>query len=99
MYKSTDLQPYTTDTESAFTSALEEAKTLLDNAGSLSQLQNARHALQAAYDNLTLGEKKAVTLKFDFTVGRLVAVVLVGAAFVTSQILLFRRRDKAKKAQ
>ena len=99
LYKSTDTQPYTTDTENAFTSAMTKAKELIGNNGSLSQMQNARHALQSAYDNLTLGEKKAVTLKFDFTVGRLVAVVLVGAAFVTSQILLFRRRDKAKKAQ
>lgn len=99
LYKSTDLQAYTTDTENAFTSALTDAKALIANAGSLSELQNARHALQSSYDNLTLGEKKAVTLKFDFTVGRLVAVVLVGAAFVVSQILLFKRRDKAKKAQ
>ncbi len=99
LYKSTDLQAYTTDTENAFTSALTNAKELIANAGSLSELQNARHALQSSYDNLTLGEKKAVTLKFDFTVGRLVAVVLVGAAFVVSQILLFKRRDKAKKAQ
>lgn len=99
LYKSTDLQAYTTDTENAFTSALTDAKALIANSGSLSELQNARHALQSSYDNLTLGEKKAVTLKFDFTVGRLVAVVLVGAAFVVSQILLFKRRDKAKKAQ
>lgn len=99
LYKSTDLQAYTTDTENAFTSALTNAQALIENAGSLSELQNARHALQLSFDNLTLGEKKAVTLKFDFTVGRLVAVVLVGAAFVVSQILLFKRRDKTKKAQ
>ncbi|MBR6531642.1 MAG: glycerophosphodiester phosphodiesterase family protein [Clostridia bacterium] len=99
LYKSTDLQPYTTDTETAFVSALETAKGLTVTAGSLSELQNARHALQLSYDSLTIGEKKAITLKFDFTVGRLVAVVLAGAAFVVSQILLFRRRDKARKAQ
>ncbi len=99
LYKSTDLQAYTTDTENAFASALTNAQALIENAGSLSELQNARHALQSSFDNLTLGEKKAVTLKFDFTVGRLVAVVLVGAAFAVSQILLFKRRDKTKKAQ
>lgn len=99
LYKSTDLQPYTTDTENEFASALTQAQELIADIGSLSQIQNARHALQSSYDNLTLGEKKAVTLKFDFTVGRLVAVVLVGAAFVVSQILLFKRRDKTKKAQ
>ncbi len=99
MYKSTDLQPYTTDTENAFVSALTDAKKLLGNSGSLSELQNTRHALQSAYDSLTIGEKKVVTLSFDFTIGRLLAVVLVGAAFVVSQILLFRRRDKNRKAQ
>ncbi len=99
LYKPTDLQPYTTDTENAFTSALTNAQELIDNVGSLSELQNARHALQSAYDSLTIGEKKVVTLSFDFTIGRLLAVVLVGAAFVVSQILLFRRRDKNRKAQ
>jgi hypothetical protein len=99
LYKSTELQPYTTDTENAFVSALADANELIANSGSLSEMQNARHALQSAYDNLTLGEKKAVTLKFDFTAGRLAAVVLVGAAFIVSQILLFKRRDKMKKAQ
>ena len=78
---------------------MDEAKALTLKAGSLSELQNSRHALQSAYDNLTVGEKKAVTLKFDFTVGRMLAVVLVGAAFVVSQILLFKRRDKNRKAQ
>lgn len=99
IYKTTDMQPYTTDTENAFTGALSVAEELIKNAGSLSELQNSRHALQSAYDNLTIGEKKAVTLKFDFTVGRILAVVLVGAAFVVSQILLYKRRDKNKKAQ
>lgn len=99
LYKSTDLQPYTTDTENAFADALTNAQTLCENASSLSEIQNARFSLQSAYDNLTLGEKKAVTLKFDFTVGRLLAVVLVGVAFVVSQVLLFKRRDKNKKAQ
>ena len=99
LYKSTDTQPYTTDSETAFTSAMAQTKELIENNGSLSEMQNARHALQSAYDNLIIGEKKAVTLKFDFTIGRLVAVVLVGAAFVVSQLLLFKRRDKTKKAQ
>ena len=99
MYKSTDMQPYTTDTENAFTDALSDARKLIGKTGSLSEFQNSRHALQSAYDNLTIGEKKAVTLKFDFTVGRILAVVFVGAAFVVSQILLYKRRDKNRKAQ
>ena len=93
------MKPYTTDTENAFADALTNAQAFCENTSSLSELQNARFSLQSAYDNLTIGEKKAVTLKFDFTVGRLLAVVLVGAAFAVSQILLFKRRDKNKKAQ
>lgn len=98
LYKSTDLQPYTTDSEKAFSTALDEAKNLLSGKGSLSEMQNARHALQSAYDNLTLGEKKAVTLKFEFTAGRLIAVVLCGGAIIAAQVFFFRKRDKNKKA-
>lgn len=99
MYKSTDLQPYTTDTENAFISALVNAQTLSSQVSSLSELQNARFSLQSAYDNLTIGEKKAVTLKFDFTFGRLLAVVLCGGAIIAAQVFFFKRRDKNKKAQ
>lgn len=99
MYKATDIQLYTTDSENAFVTALNEAQSLAEKNASLSELQTARYNLQSAYDNLTIGEKKAVTLKFDFTIGRMLAVVLVGAAFVVSQILLFKRRDKNRKAQ
>lgn len=98
LYKSTDLQPYTTDSEKAFSTALDEAKNLISGNGSLSEMQNARHALQSAYDNLTLGEKKAVTLKFEFTAGRLIAVVLCGGAIIAAQVFFFRKRDKNKKA-
>ncbi len=99
LYKTTDVQPYTTDTEKDFTEALANAEKLLNNVGSLSELQNARYGLQKSFDDLTIGEKKAVTLKFEFTVGRFLAVVLCGGAFVVSQILLFKRRDKNRKAQ
>lgn len=99
LYKATDLQPYTTDTETAFTQALSTAKTLLVQPSSLSELQNARFALQSSYDNLTLGEKKAVTLKFDFTIGRLIALVLCGGAIIAAQVFFFKKRDKSKKAQ
>lgn len=99
LYKATDLQPYTTDTETAFTTALTTAKTLSAQPSSLSELQNARFALQSAYDNLTLGEKKAVTLKFEFTIGRLIALISCGGAIIAAQIFFFKKRDKAKKAQ
>lgn len=99
LYKSTDLQPYTTDTENAFASALSTAETVSAQPSSLSELQNARFALQSAYDNLTLGEKKAVTLKFEFTIGRLIALVLCGGAIIAAQIFFFKKRDKSKKAQ
>ncbi len=99
LYKATDVSPYTTDTETEFTSALTDAQKLCENAASLSELQNARYALQSAFDNLLIGEKKAVTLKLEFTFGRFATVVICGAAFIVSQILLFKRRDKNKKAQ
>ncbi len=99
LYKATDMAPYTTDSENAFTQALENAQYLTQNASSLSALQDARYSLQSAFDGLTVGEKKTVTLKFDFTIGRFIAVVLCGAAFIASQIFLFKRRDKNKKAQ
>ena len=98
LYKSTDLQPYTTDTENAFASALSTAETVSAQPSSLSELQNARFALQSAYDNLTLGEKKAVTLKFEFTIGRLIALVLCGGAIIAAQIFFFKKRDKSKKS-
>lgn len=99
LYKSTDLSPYTTDTENAFVQALDNAKALCSKASSLSELQNARYELQFAFDNLTAGEKKAVTLKFDITPGRVIAVVLCGGAIIAAQVFFFRKRDKNKKAK
>jgi glycerophosphoryl diester phosphodiesterase len=99
LYKATDLSPFTTDTENAFTEALKEAENLASKASSLSELQNARHSLQSAFDNLTLGEKKAVTLKFDITVGRVIAVVLCGGAIIAAQVFFFKKRDKNNKAK
>lgn len=94
LYADTDTAPFTADTEKAFTQALAEAERLGSHSGSLSELENARFNLQSAYDNLTVGEKKAVTLSFDFTVGRAVAVILCGGAILAAQILLYKRRDK-----
>ncbi len=99
LYRSTDVSPYTTDSETKFTSALTNAQTLCKTAGSLTELQDARYSLQKAFDELTIGEKKAVTLKFEFTFGRFAAVALCGAAFVASQIFLYKRKDKNKKAK
>lgn len=96
-YNSTDLTPYTTDSEKAFTQALAQAKEVSLKASSLSEIQNARHSLQSSYDVLTIGEKKAVTLKFDFTVGRAIALVLCGGAIIAAQIFFFKKRDKSKK--
>lgn len=90
----TDLSLYTTDTESAFVSAVKNAKSALNKASSLSQLEDARFNLLSAADKLTVGAKKAVTLSFKPTPGRIIAVVLCGAAVLTSQILLYKRREK-----
>lgn len=94
LYKNTDLAQYTTDTENAFVTAIESAEKLIDKPCSLSELSEARYNLQASFDNLTVGEKKAVTLSFDLTFGRLTAAVLCGAAILISQILLYKRRVK-----
>lgn len=96
-YNSTDLTPYTTDSEKAFTQALAQAKEVSLKASSLSEIQNARHGLQSSYDGLTIGEKKAVTLKFDFTVGRAIALVFCGGAIIAAQVFFFKKRDKSKK--
>ncbi len=96
-YNSTDLTPYTTDSEKAFAQALAQAKEVSLKASSLSEIQNARHSLQSSYDGLTIGEKKAVTLKFDFTVGRAIALVLCGGAIIAAQVFFFKKRDKSKK--
>ncbi|MCQ2484839.1 MAG: glycerophosphodiester phosphodiesterase family protein [Clostridia bacterium] len=97
LYEDTDLTPYTSDTEKAFRTALSEAEKKIDKSSSLSELENARYNLQASFDNLTVGEKKAVTLAFDFTVGRAVAFVLCGGAVVAAQIFFYKRRETDKK--
>lgn len=94
LYADTDLAAYTTDSENAFKKAVTEAETALGGLCSLSQANDARNALQSAYNNLTVGEKKAVTLKFEFTPGRAIAVILCGAAFILSQIYLYKKKIK-----
>lgn len=92
IYAGTDLSPYTTESEKNFTAALSAAKELLNDKASLSELTDARSALQSAHDSLTVGEKKAVTLKFKFTPGRIIAVVLCGAAFTVGTLYLRSKR-------
>lgn len=94
LYKDTDTTSYTTDTEKAFSLSLNEAESLLEKSASLSQLDSARYSLQSSFDGLTVGAKKAVTLSFDFTAGRAIAVILCGGAILASQIFLYRRREK-----
>lgn len=94
LYEDTDLSPYTTDTETAFNNAVSQAKAVLKKSSSLSDIENARYSLQSAADKLTVGAKKAVTLSFKITPGRIAAVVLCGAAVLVSQILLYKRREK-----
>ena len=92
--RDTDTKPFTTDTENAFISAVDEADKLLDGSVSLSQLENARYNLQSSFDNLTVGAKKAVTLSFNLTAGRVIAAVLCGAAVLGAQIFLYKKREK-----
>lgn len=92
LYDNTELTPYTTESEKAFVSALSQAKDILAEPSSFSELTDARSELQAAHDSLTVGEKKNVTLKLKFTPGRIIAVILCGAAFTVGTLYLVSKR-------
>ena len=93
IYANTDLSPYTSETEKAFSSALSAAKKMLDGRSSFSELTDARSALQSAHDSLKVGAKKNVALKFRFTPGRIIAVVLCAAAFTGGTLFLRSKRE------
>ncbi len=93
IYANTDLSPYTSETEKAFSSALSAAKKTLDGRSSFSELTDARSALQSAHDSLKVGAKKNVALKFRFTPGRIIAVVLCAAAFTGGTLFLRSKRE------
>lgn len=97
LYGGTDTLPYTTDTEKEFKASLKTAETVIAKASSLSEIENARYNLQNSYARLTVGEKKAVTLSFDFSVGKTIAVVLCLSAFIASQIYLFKKVKKTDR--
>lgn len=94
LYNGIDLTPYNTESEKAFSSALSEAKSLLGTPCSFSEIADARSALQSARDSLTVGEKKNVTLKFKFTPGRIITVVLCGAAFTVGTLYLISKKKE-----
>ena len=93
IYANTDLSPYTSETEKAFSSALSAAKKTLDGRSSFSELMDARSALQSAHDSLKVGAKKNVALKFRFTPGRIIAIVLCAAAFTGGTLFLRSKRE------
>ena len=93
IYANTDLSPYTSETETAFSSALSAAKKTLDGRSSFSELTDARSALQSAHDSLKVGAKKNVALKFRFTPVRIIAVVLCAAAFTGGTLFLRSKRE------
>ena len=93
IYANTDLSPYTSETEKAFSSALSAAKKTLDGRSSFSELTDARSALQSAHDSLKVGAKKNVALKFRFTPVRIIAVVLCAAAFTSGTLFLRSKRE------
>lgn len=92
LYGNTNLSSYNSESEKAFASALSAAGEALKSKSSFSELTDARSALQSAYDSLTVGEKKTVTLKFNFTLGRITAVVLCAAAFTAGTLYLRSKR-------
>lgn len=93
IYANTNLSPYTSETEKAFSSALSAAKKTLDGRSSFSELTDARSALQSAHDSLKVGAKKNVALKFRFTPVRIIAVVLCAAAFTGGTLFLRSKRE------
>lgn len=93
IYANTDLSPYTSETEKAFSSALSAAKKTFDGRSSFSELTDARSALQSAHDSLKVGAKKNVALKFRFTPVRIIAVVLCAAAFTGGTLFLRSKRE------
>lgn len=93
IYANTDLSPYTSETEKAFSSALSAAKKTLDGKSSFSELTDARSALQSAHDSLKVGAKKNVALKFRFTPVRIIAVVLCATAFTGGTLFLRSKRE------
>lgn len=93
IYANTDLSPYTSETEKAFSTALSAAKKTLDGRSSFSELTDARSALQSAHDSLKVGAKKNVALKFRFTPVRIIAVVLCAAAFTGGTLFLRSKRE------
>lgn len=93
IYANTDLSPYTSETEKAFSSALSAAKKTLGGKSSFSELTDARSALQSAHDSLKVGVKKNVALKFRFTPVRIIAVVLCAAAFTGGTLFLRSKRE------
>lgn len=92
LYDGIDLSPYNTKSEKTFNEALTNAKHKLESPSSFSELTDARSALQSAYDSLTVGEKNSVTLKFQFTPGRIITIILCGAAFTIGTLFLRKKR-------
>lgn len=76
------------------TTAFNTAKKYTTGVASQSQLSGAIYDLTEAYNNLQPSSPDEVTGKFTFSVGRLIAVVLCGGAFVASQLYLYKKRKK-----
>ena len=94
IYGDVELSAYTTESEENFKNAVSQSEEALNGLCSLSEANDARYNLQSGYNALTVGAKKAVTLQFNFTIGRMVTVVLCAAAFIASQIYLYKKRIK-----
>lgn len=97
LYGNTNLASYTTESERTFNTALEEANELLLKPSSFSDLTDARTAFLSAHSSLTVGEKKPVTLEFNFSFGRIVAVTTFAAAVVVGSLFLHKRRSPAEE--
>lgn len=99
LYGNTNLAFYTTESERDFNTALEEANSLLAKPSSYSELTDAKTSFTSAYNALTVGEKKSVTLEFKFSFGRIVAVTTFAAAVVVGSLFLHKRRSTDEEEQ
>ncbi len=68
----------------------------LTHPSSLTEISSAYTDLSDTFNNLQFADSDEISGKFTFSVGRIIAVVLCGGAFILSQIYLYKKRAKSK---
>ncbi|MBQ7548348.1 MAG: glycerophosphodiester phosphodiesterase family protein [Clostridia bacterium] len=93
LYSAVDFAPYTTESENTLKKALKSAEETLAVPASLSGLQTAKYDIQKAYSDLTPGSKRQI-MHISVSAGRIITAALCAAAFIASQIYLYKKREK-----